>query len=145
MRQLMCSGGTEHGECRICYKPEANAEERPIATLDDASDGSPDAEVSAADITSRVGEIFQEFATNVRKFRAKLVPWLLFSASSRPLFFMFSFCFLFPFLLKILTTPACHQTRRVLLRFKLYSPFAMLPPDDVHRPSCSEVIKEIFG
>jgi len=70
---------------RIYYKPEANAEERRIATLDDASDGSPDAEVSAADITSRVGEIFQEFATNVRKFRAKLVPWLLFSASSRPL------------------------------------------------------------
>ena len=35
---------------RIYYKPETNAEERPIATLDDASDGSPDAEVSAADV-----------------------------------------------------------------------------------------------
>jgi len=34
--------------------------------LDDASDGSPDAEVSAADIISKVGEILQEFATNVR-------------------------------------------------------------------------------
>jgi len=53
---------------RICYKPEANADERPIETVKDASDESPDAEVSAADITSKIGEILQEFATNVRNF-----------------------------------------------------------------------------
>jgi len=51
----------------------------------------------------------REFATNVRKFRAKLVPWLLFLASSRPLSFSCSpsaSYFHFPFLLKILrTTP----------------------------------------
>ena len=48
----------------ICYKPEANAEERPIATVKDASDESPDAEVSAADIIStKVGEILQEFSS----------------------------------------------------------------------------------
>jgi len=68
--------------------------------LDDASDGSPDAEVSAADIISKVYRNLQPTSGIFFEIRAKLVPWLLFwacSLPSRPLFFMFSYRFLLPF------------------------------------------------
>jgi len=59
---------------------------------------------SAADVTSKVGEILQEFATNVRNFLrnpCKVGPLAalfgLFVAIPTSLFFMFSYCFLFPF------------------------------------------------
>ena len=96
---------------RKYYKPEANAEERPIATRWclrwESWCGGLCCRHHLQSLKS--SKNLQQTSGNFFEIRAKLVPWLLFSACSLPLSFSCpptASYFHFPFLLKILkTTP----------------------------------------